>query len=148
MANEPSGPMEQRRDGRRTFCKVCIGGFTALSAVTVGYPIVPFLGPPVKVGANKPLEVELDKLLPGQAQYAEFRGQQIILLIGEQGPLVFSAACPHLGCNVVWSAAEGVFHCPCHGAMFSATGAQLSGPVNAPLKQVPAEVKDGKIIIS
>lgn len=139
---------ESDGNGRRKFCKICIGGLSAVSVATVAYPVFSFLGPPIKVGANKPLEVPLDKISPGQAQYAEFQGQQIIVLGTSEGPRVFSASCPHLGCNVVWSAAEEMFHCPCHGAVFSSTGDVVSGPVSSPLTKVPFEVKDGKLIVS
>ena len=135
-------------DSRRTFCKVCIGGLTATSAGMVGYPVISFLGPPVQVGANKPLEMPLDKLISGQAEYLNLRGQQIIVLATAQGPRVFSAACPHLGCSVNWDASDSSFRCPCHGAVFSDSGEVVGGPVSNPLKQIPFEVKDEKIIVT
>jgi Rieske Fe-S protein len=142
------GPDGQVNDGRRTFCKLCIGGLSAISAATVAYPIFSFLGQPVTVGADKPLEVSLEGLVPGQAQYVEFRGEQLIVLGGADLPRVFNASCPHLGCNVAWSAADAVFRCPCHGAMFNGEGQVISGPVSANLRAVPFTLKDGKIVIS
>ena len=135
-------------NGRRKFCKACIGGLTVLSAGTVGFPVVSFLGLPQGLTSNKPLEIPLDKLVAGQAQYVEFQGQQVIVLTTAEGPQVFSASCPHLGCNVAWDAAEVVFRCPCHGAIFDAAGAVVSGPVSAPLKKIPFEIKDGKVIVT
>jgi len=136
-------------NGRRTFCKVCIGGLSAISAATVAFPIVSFLGRPVAFGADKPLEVPLDGLIPGQVQYVDFQGQQIIVLAvaGDQKARVFSASCPHLGCNVAWSAADAVFHCPCHGAMFNSEGTVISGPVSGSMKKIPFAIKDGKIVV-
>ncbi len=139
---------DNSKDARRTFCKLCIGGMTVASTGAVAYPIVAFLGRPTQVSASKPLEVPLDALAPGQAQYGEFQGQQVIVLMNEDGPLVFGASCPHLGCNVVWDAAEGKFHCPCHGAAFNNRGEVVSGPVSSPLAIVPFEIKDNKIIVS
>jgi Rieske Fe-S protein len=136
-------------DRRRTFCKVCIAGLGVVSAGMVGFPVVAFLARPQALGANKPVEVPLDRLSPGQAQYVDLRGQQVIVLMGEGGtPSVFSASCPHLGCNVIWDAGESLFRCPCHGAVFSAAGAVMRGPVSAPLAKVAFEVKDGKVIMS
>ena len=132
---------------RRTFCKVAIGGLGAVSAGAVGFPVVSFLGRPVRLSSDKPLEVALADLAPGQAQYAELRGQQIIVLSGENGPLVVNASCPHLGCNVRWETSDSVFRCPCHGAVFDASGHVVSGPVNKDLKSVPFEVKDGTLIV-
>ncbi|HEY8667364.1 MAG TPA: ubiquinol-cytochrome c reductase iron-sulfur subunit [Tepidisphaeraceae bacterium] len=140
---------EQQPDsGRRTFCKVCIGGLAVASAGMVGFPIVSFMAGAEQAGGNKPLEVPMDRLSPGQAQYVEFRGQQLIVLNGADGPHVFSASCPHLGCNVMWDSGDTLFRCPCHGAMFNGQGKVVKGPVSASLTSIPFEIKDGKIIIS
>jgi cytochrome b6-f complex iron-sulfur subunit len=142
--------MSHDNDGspRRTFCKTCIGCLGAGSAVAVGYPVVAFMAFPQRLSTEKPLEVPLDGLLAGQAQYGRIRGQTVAILVNEQGPLVLSAACTHLGCSVIWDAAGAVFRCPCHGAIFDSTGAVVSGPVNVPLKPVPFEIRDGMIIVS
>ncbi|WP_428939549.1 ubiquinol-cytochrome c reductase iron-sulfur subunit [Fontivita pretiosa] len=134
-------------DGRRTFCKCCIGVMAVTSAAMVGFPIAAFLSLPEQLEANKPLEVPLDRLSAGQAQYLELRGQQLIVLAMQDGPSVFSASCPHLGCNVIWDAGEGIFRCPCHGAMFDSTGKVIRGPVSAPLSKVEFQIKDGKLIV-
>ena len=142
--SEDGGP----NDGRRMACKVCIGGLAAASAAMVSYPVVSFLGQPVRVGMDKPVEVPLDKLAVGQAQYADLRGQQIIVLVTEQGPKVLNASCPHLGCNVIWNTSDSTFHCPCHGAVFDASGEVVSGPVSSPLKSLDFEIKDGKVVVA
>ncbi len=150
MKLEQSNPAAEAPDdiSRRRLCEACLGGMAAVSAAMVGFPIFSFLARPESLDLNKPLEVALDQLSPGQAKYAEYHGQQLILMIGLSGPLVFSASCPHLGCNVAWDSADAVFRCPCHGAMFNATGQVIRGPVAAGLRSIPCEVKDGKIIIS
>ena len=135
-------------NGRRRFCQACIGGMAALSAGMVGFPVVSFLGRTEHPGADKPLEVPIGQMSPGQVQYVEFHGEQLIVLATSDGTSVFSASCPHLGCNVSWDTAESVFRCPCHGAIFSATGEVMSGPVSSPLKQIPFEAAEGKIIIT
>jgi Rieske Fe-S protein len=135
-------------DRRRTFCRVCIGGFSVVSAGMVGYPVLAFLARPEKLGANKPVEVPLERLRPGQAEYVDLHGQQIIVLSARTGPRVFSASCPHLGCNVIWDSGEELFRCPCHGAVFNAEGNVVRGPVSSPLRKVDFEIKDNKIIVS
>ncbi|MHC4992211.1 MAG: QcrA and Rieske domain-containing protein, partial [Planctomycetota bacterium] len=95
-----------------------------------------------------PVEIPLEWLSHGQAEYVDRRGQQLIVLSRDGDPLVLNAACTHLGCNVIWDAAESVFRCPCHGAEFDADGEVRSGPVNTPLKKVPFEVEGGLIIVS
>ena len=139
---------EDPGNGRRTFCKVCIGSMSVVSAGMVGFPIVAFMQRPETLGANKPLEVPLDRLSAGQAQYVEFRGQQLIVLVSPDGPHVFSASCPHLGCNVIWDSGEGIFRCPCHGAMFNASGQVIRGPVSAPLSKVEFEIRNGTLVVS
>jgi cytochrome b6-f complex iron-sulfur subunit len=121
---------------------------TACSLGVVGYPVVTFLGYPDRPAADRPVEIPLARLLPGQAEYVDRRGQQIIVLARDDGPLVVSAACTHLGCNVIWDTARSVFRCPCHGAEFDGGGDVVSGPVNAPLKKIPFEVRDGILIVS
>lgn len=62
-------------------------------------------------------------------------------------PMVLSATCTHLGCTVKWNPDTAEFECPCHGGRFSEHGDVLSGPPPAPLKRVPAEIRDGEIFI-
>lgn len=143
--NNTQGAPEQ---SRRRVCELFIGGMAAVSAGMVGFPLVTFLGRPESLDLNKPLEIALDQLSPGQALYAEHRGQLLILLTGEAGPIVYSASCPHLGCNVSWDSGGAVFHCPCHGAVFDADGQVVRGPVSAPLRKIPCQIKDGKVVIS
>ena len=134
--------------GRRTACKVCIGAMATVAAGIVAYPVLSFLGQPVRLGLDKPVEVPLDQLKPGQAMYVELRGQQIIILTSAKGTKVFSASCPHLGCSVMWDTGDSLFHCPCHGAVFDGAGQVVRGPVSTNLKELPFETKDGKIIVS
>lgn len=60
---------------------------------------------------------------------------------------VLSAVCTHLGCNVHWAAESSQFHCPCHDAAFSQSGAVLSGPPRRALTQLEAEVDNGILMV-
>lgn len=139
---------QPQRCPRRTFCKTCIGCLGAASAGAVSYPVLTFLCFPQRLSVEKPLEVALDALAPGQALYARIRGKPIAVLVSESGPIVVSAACTHLGCTVIWDPAGSVFRCPCHGAIFDAAGSVVSGPVNVPLKRIPFEISGNMIIVS
>jgi len=145
--DKPTPAEGPARNGRRKFCKACIAGMSVVSIGTVGFPVLSFMGQPMRFGANKPLAIPLAKLKPGQAEYVEFQGLQIVVLVTEEGPRVFSASCPHLGCNVVWEASKGMFHCPCHGAVFDSSGQVVSGPVSASLTKIKFEVEGDKIVI-
>jgi cytochrome b6-f complex iron-sulfur subunit len=146
---EPRKSQSGRKQcGRRTFCEGCIAGVAVISAGAVAYPIVSFLGQPQRTGMGRPVEIPLERLTSGQVHYAEFQGRQVIVLMTEQGPEVFDAGCTHLGCNVVWETGHGLFHCPCHGALFGPEGEVISGPVSAPLRKIGFEIKDDVLIIS
>jgi len=45
--------------------------------------------------------------------------------------LALDLTCTHQCCPVAWSSTE--FRCPCHGAVFGATGTHVSGPGSKPL---------------
>lgn len=50
-------------------------------------------------------------------------------LVGlKQGPIAFSARCPHLGCRLEYAATVQHFQCPCHGSQFTLEGRRLEGP--------------------
>ena len=147
-SNDHACPHNPGDGTRRRFCQTCIGVMSAASAAMVGYPVAAFLQRPEKLDSNKPVEVSLAQLTVGQAQYVDFHGQQIIVLLSAEGPRVFSSSCPHLGCSVSWDPADNIFKCPCHGAMFNAKGEVIRGPAAAPLESLPFEVKDGKLIVA
>ena len=135
-------------NGRRTFCKAAIGVFSATSAAMVGFPVAAFLQRSESLDSNKPIEVPLNQLTIGQAQYVDLHGQQIVVTLSAEGPQVFSASCPHLGCSVMWDSADGLFRCPCHGAMFNSKGEVVRGPASSPLEKLPFEIKDDKVIVT
>jgi cytochrome b6-f complex iron-sulfur subunit len=133
--------------GRRNFFRAILGAFSITSFAAIVYPVIGFFKRPANLNAAKPVEIPLANLTPGQAQYVDDQGQQVIVLQSSEGPKVFSASCPHLGCNVMWNEADAVFRCPCHGAVFDPAGAVIRGPVSGSLAKIPFEIKDQKIII-
>jgi len=136
------------RNTRRAACKACIGGLGFCTLGAVGFPVVSFLGFPRRLASDRPIEIQLDDLVPGQPEYVNRRGQQLIVLSRSDGPLVLSAACTHLGCDVIWDTSSRVFRCPCHGAQFDENGEIISGPVNTPMKKIPFEIKDRTLFVS
>lgn len=63
----------------------------------------------------------------------------------ENGALALWQKCTHLGCAVPWNEEEEMFHCPCHGSLFSREGEVMGGPAPRPLDRFPIEVKDGEL---
>jgi quinol---cytochrome c reductase iron-sulfur subunit, bacillus type len=47
----------------------------------------------------------------------------------------FAPLCTHLGCAYQWEPKQHQFLCPCHGSVFSKTGAVVAGPAPRPLDQ-------------
>jgi Rieske Fe-S protein len=66
---------------------------------------------------------------------------------GDDTVAALSSTCTHLGCRVSWDATDKVLKCPCHGGVFSLTGAVVSGPAPAPLVTIPTRVVDGEQIM-
>jgi cytochrome b6-f complex iron-sulfur subunit len=64
-----------------------------------------------------------------------YSGNIIIIRSGDSTYLAFSKICTHQGCTVTYNAAENELPCPCHGSVFSASGAVLEGPANSNLKK-------------
>jgi menaquinol-cytochrome c reductase iron-sulfur subunit len=65
-----------------------------------------------------------------------------------QGQLrVLSSICPHLGCAVPWDQEKKEFICPCHGAVYSADGARLSGPALRGMDALETSVEDGQLMV-
>src|SRR5579864_5296539 len=58
---------------------------------------------------------------------------------------VLSPICPHLGCSVGWNESRSQFVCPCHGGVFAATGARVSGPPPRSLDELESKVEDGTL---
>jgi Rieske Fe-S protein len=64
--------------------------------------------------------------------------------------LAFSAACTHMGCIVQWQESDRMFHCPCHGGLFTEYGQPSTGGALkylAPLYQMEVMIKDGNVYV-
>lgn len=59
----------------------------------------------------------------------------------------YSSACTHQGCLVSYAKKSKQFLCPCHGSVFSATGAVVSGVAPLPLPAFKVTVSKGMIYV-
>jgi len=74
---------------------------------------------------------------PGEAGVVEVDGTKAAVhRAGDGRVTAVSAACTHMGCDVVWNPAEETWDCPCHGSRFAVDGAVLEGPAVKPLAPV------------
>jgi len=80
--------------------------------------------------------------------WSRFAGRNlgnVIVVRREAGATVFSATCPHNGCDVF--AEPGELVCPCHDSSFGLDGGVAKGPSPRPLDALEAEVRDGELWI-
>ncbi len=61
--------------------------------------------------------------------------------------------CKHLGCTVPWKGDEnyqtyqGIFHCPCHGSIYTRWGQNVGGPAPSPLDLMAITIDGRKITV-
>jgi Rieske Fe-S protein len=74
-------------------------------------------------------------LAPGEGAIVSAAGEKVAGFRDTDGTLhAVSSRCTHLGCQVVWNAAETTWDCPCHGSRFDVDGSVLNGPAVKPLE--------------
>ncbi len=82
----------------------------------------------------KPVSDDKD-IPPGEARVIEQDGKKIGIYKNEDGKLYsVEIICTHMGCDLVWNAAELSWDCPCHGSRFTYKGDIIEGPALKSLK--------------
>jgi len=73
---------------------------------------------------------------------------------GKLGVIALYWKCKHLGCTVPWKPEEdynqyrgGIFHCPCHGSIYTRVGQNVGGPAPKPLDYMAITFDGNKIIV-
>lgn len=61
----------------------------------------------------------------------------------EGGLLALYQRCPHLSCAVPYDEKENIFHCPCHGSLYSLDGVVMGGPAPRPMDLFPITIENG-----
>jgi glycine/D-amino acid oxidase-like deaminating enzyme/nitrite reductase/ring-hydroxylating ferredoxin subunit len=75
-------------------------------------------------------------LAPGEGAIVSAGGEKVAGFRDADGALhAVSSRCTHLGCQVVWNAAESTWDCPCHASRFDVDGSVLNGPAVKPLER-------------
>lgn len=72
----------------------------------------------------------------GDGKIIEDGGKQVAVFNDGGSLKIFSAICPHMGCEVEWNSDERIWDCPCHGSSFEATGELIKGPAKRGLDKV------------
>ena len=58
--------------------------------------------------------------------------ENIIIINTGDGFIALSSVCTHSGCQVSYNHGNENLPCPCHGSIFSTSGAVLNGPASSP----------------
>lgn len=102
------------------------------------------LGPLERLSPGRP--VKLPVSLPVRDAWAALPPRTLghVVVVREgQDARVFSAACPHNGCEVFTR--PDALVCPCHDTSFSLQGQVLGGPSPRPLDALEHQVSDGRL---
>ncbi|HEV3277339.1 MAG TPA: ubiquinol-cytochrome c reductase iron-sulfur subunit [Terriglobia bacterium] len=147
---------------RRTFVGVMIGAGMTLFGALASIPLLRFALYPVFAKASEAawsdvgpadsfasLSTPVQKLVTvasrdgWQETVAE---RPVYVTKDKQGQLrVLTAICPHLGCQVAWSADKQGFFCPCHGSFFAPDGTRISGPTPRSMDSLDTTVQNGQL---
>ena len=63
-----------------------------------------------------------------------------VLSVMEQGIVILSQKCPHLGCRVPECATSQWFECQCHGSQYNRVGEKKAGPAPRGMDHFPATI--------
>ena len=135
---------------RRTFLSASfawlgfVSAMAGVSAIVLRYLVPQGTGPRLRrvyVGLADELEAKRPRLV------SDLQGRPVAVFGPAASPVALSLTCTHLGCGVHWEEDEQHFLCPCHGGVFNAAGAVLSGPPPAPLTHYPAVVEHGAVYV-
>jgi len=77
-----------------------------------------------------------------------YSGNIIIIRSTTSVYLALASVCTHQGCTVTYSSSETKVACPCHGSLFTTTGAVLQGPATSSLKSYSVKVEGTNLKIS
>ncbi|KUG54494.1 hypothetical protein AVL62_03465 [Serinicoccus chungangensis] len=84
----------------------------------------------------------------GGSRYVE--DAEVVVAQPTEGEVVaYDATCPHQGCMVSTTGADGTLVCPCHGSAFAlADGAVVQGPATEGLTTLTSTVDGADVVIS
>lgn len=75
-----------------------------------------------------------------------YTGDIIVIRSGENSYIALSKICTHESCTVTYNHSSNQLPCPCHGSLFSTSGAVINGPAQASLTVYPV-IKEGDVLI-
>ena len=126
---------------RRQLLRLGFLGGTLLALGEITALLYPFMKPNKIVGLGAKVPVGSKESVLAQfsstqdAPILNTQGKFFLLHTPEGGIVAAYRKCTHLGCAVPWSAAEDLFHCPCHQSKYDKhTAVVVGGPAPKPLQ--------------
>jgi cytochrome b6-f complex iron-sulfur subunit len=120
-----------------------VGALAAVAGQWLG-ALYQFLRPPKSQGFGGMIYAGRIEEFP-QGSVNRIMAGRFYITHGEDGLLALYQKCTHLGCSVPWAEAEGQFHCPCHGSLFTKKGEVVGGPAPRPLDLFQIFIKNGEV---
>ncbi len=74
-------------------------------------------------------------------------GRPVEILRTKDGMTARSLLCTHMGCEVRWNQGMQTYNCPCHGGVYSASGAVVAGPPSQALRSVPVRLRHETVVV-
>jgi len=154
-------PTDPPKPSRRALLAWLVGLYNFVVAAAVIGPVVGFITAPLRRRAPQkwvPLMDDGD-LAVGETREVKFvvsvkdgyvqkdHEYAVFLRRSQDGVIAFDPACTHLGCRIKWQGDKDRYLCPCHGGVFDAKGAVVSGPPPKPLIRHPVKIEKGKILV-
>lgn len=121
--------------------KVVTGGdgpVDALDATTLVEGAAP-VQVPIYAEAQRDAWTVREKVAVGSAWVSVEKGGKLV---------VFSSACPHLGCSIGYDPNTDAYRCPCHKSAFKRSGERAEGPSKRGLDPLPARIVEGRVQIT
>ncbi len=151
-----------RSPRRRSFLGALMGLGTAgvgalLSVPLVRYAIYPLvatttetkwsdIGSAIELGSGMPPMKRVITIEQRDGWRKLVSEKAVYIIKDKAGQLrVFSTVCPHLGCSISWNDGRQQFVCPCHGGIFAADGATISGPPPRAMDELPSKIENGTL---
>lgn len=119
-------------DRKDFFSKVLLGGTVLLLAPTVFNSCSKSSTPGTLGNSVVDLNSSQFASLKTLGGFA-YDGNVLIIRSSDTNYTALSTICTHQGCTVAYNSSTKRLVCPCHGAIYSNTGAVIGGPTSTPL---------------
>ncbi len=153
--------MNEPGSSRRRFLSRVVVALNALVAMVVATPAVGYLLSPllrrrsslwVAIGKASTFVGKTPERVAYEYEdengYSVEQTQRVAFVGRQEGKLiVLSPICTHMGCNVSYNNASGLFECPCHGGKYDTSGRVVDGPPPKPLQKFQTRTRDGNLEI-